>query len=228
MMSNIKKSRLKLGREELGLPQYTILEEVLNAVTHGIGVLLSIWGLVWLLLNCRRDALTLVSVSVFGASMILLYLVSTLYHALGVCRGKCVLRTMDHCTIFLLIAGTYTPIALLCFGDLTGRIMFSIVWSVSAVGIILNGISVQRFRVFSMICYIGLGWLIIFFFKPMIACLNADSIRYLIFGGVFYTVGAILYGIGKKRPYIHSVWHLFVLAGSVFHYFVIYRISVPL
>lgn len=228
MTSKIEKGKFRLGREELGLPQYTPQEEVLNAVTHGIGVLLSIWGLVWLLLNCRRDALTLVSVSVFGASMILLYLVSTFYHAMGVCKGKCVLRTMDHCTIFFLIAGTYTPIALLCFGGATGWTMFAIVWGVSAAGIVLNGISVQRFRVFSMICYIGLGWMITFFFKPMIACMDVLSIRYLIWGGVFYTVGAILYGIGKKRPYIHSVWHLFVLAGSVFHYFVIYRISVPM
>ncbi|XOQ44093.1 MAG: Hemolysin III family protein [Clostridium sp.] len=227
MTSNVEKSSLKLGRKELGLPQYTTLEEIFNAVTHGIGVLLSVVGLVWLLQNARRDALTLVSVSVFGDSLILLYSVSTLYHAMGVCRGKCVLRTMDHCTIFLLIAGTYTPISLLCFQGATGWTMFAIVWGVSAAGIVLNAISVQRFRVFSMICYIGLGWLIIFFFKPMIACLDAVSIRYLIWGGIFYTVGAILYGIGKKRPYIHSVWHLFVLAGSIFHYLVIYRISVP-
>lgn len=227
MENGIKEAGHKLSREELGLPSYTIPEEILNAATHGLGALAAIAGLVWLLLNCRRDALTLVSISVFGGSMILLYLVSTLYHGLGVCRGKRVLRILDHCTIFVLISGTYTPIALLCFGGATGWVLFAIVWGVSAAGIALNAVSVQRFRVFSMICYIGLGWLVIFFLKPLIACLDGASIRNLVLGGVFYTVGAVLYGIGKKRKYIHSVWHLFVLAGSVFHYFVIYRIAVP-
>ena len=228
METNMEKRNLKPSREELGLPRYTTLEEVINAVTHGIGVLFAIIGTILLLENCRRDTLTFVSVSVFGGSMILLYLVSTLYHALGVCEGKCVFRTMDHCTIFLLIAGTYTPISLLCFGGAIGWTMFAIVWGVSVTGIVLNAVSVQRFRVFSMICYIGLGWLIIFFFKPMMTCLDPVSIRDLVFGGVFYTVGAILYGMGKKRKYIHSVWHLFVLAGSIFHYFVIYRVAVPM
>ncbi len=215
------------SREELGLPCYTALEETLNAVTHGVGALLAAAGLIWLLLHCRQDGQTLVSVSVFGGSMLLLYLVSALYHGIGVCRAKRVLRTMDHCTIFLLIAGTYTPVSLLCFGGATGWTMFAIVWSVSAVGILLNAISVQRFRVFSMICYIGLGWIVVFFFKQLLVCLDPVSIRNLIVGGVFYTVGAVLYGVGKKKQYIHTVWHLFVLAGSIFHYFVIYRISVP-
>ncbi|MCI1966468.1 MAG: hemolysin III family protein [Oscillospiraceae bacterium] len=222
----IKKNRP--SREELGLPCYTLSEEVLNAATHGIGALAAVVGLVWLLANCRRDTLTLVSVSVFGGSMILLYLVSSVYHGLGVCRGKRVLRTLDHCTIFILISGTYTPIALLCFGGATGWVMFGIVWGVSIAGIVLNAISVYRFRIFSMICYIGLGWLVVFFFKPLLACLDGASIQNLIVGGIFYTAGAVLYGIGKKRKYIHSVWHLFVLAGSVFHYFVIYRIALPL
>lgn len=227
MESGIGKTRRKLSREELGLPSYTVPEEILNAATHGLGMLAAVAGLVMLLLNCRRDTMTLVSVSVFGGSMILLYLISSLYHGLGVCRGKRVLRTLDHCTIFLLISGTYTPVALLCFGGATGWVLFAIVWGVSAVGIALNAISVQRFRVFSMICYIGLGWVVVFFFKPLLGCLDGSSIWNLVLGGIFYTVGAVLYGVGKKRKYIHSVWHLFVLAGSIFHYFVVYRIAVP-
>jgi hemolysin III len=216
------------SREELGLPSYTVTEEVLNAATHGVGALLAAFGLILLLLRCKKDVLTLVSVSVFGGSMVLLYLVSTLYHGMGVCRAKRVLRTLDHCTIFLLISGTYTPISLLCFGGATGWVLFAIVWGVSAVGIALNVVSVQRFRAFSMACYLGLGWMVIFFFKPLLACLDGASIRNLILGGIFYTVGAALYGIGKKRKYIHSVWHLFVLAGSIFHYFVVYRVALPL
>lgn len=222
----VRQKKRKCSREELQLPSYTSLEELLNALTHGIGVLLAAAGLVLLLIHCRRDTLTLVSVSIFGGSMILLYLVSTLYHGLGVCRGKQVLRILDHCTIFLLISGTYTPVSLLCFGGSTGWLIFAIVWGVSVAGIILNAISVQRFRVFSMICYLGLGWLVIFFFRPLVACLDAGSIRNLVLGGVFYTVGAVLYGIGKKKKYIHSVWHMFVLAGSIFHYLVIYQIAV--
>ena len=213
-------------REVLGLPQYSVGEEVVNALTHGLGVLLAAFGLVMLLLNCRRDALTVASVSVFGGSMILLYLVSTLYHAMGVNRGKRVLRTLDHCTIFALIAGTYTPIALLCFGGATGWFLFWLVWGVAALGIVLNAVSVERFRVFSMICYIGLGWVVIFFLKPLLSLLDGTSIAFLFAGGVFYTVGAVLYRLGKRKKYIHSVWHLFVLAGSVFHYFVVYRIAV--
>lgn len=221
-----KRMRSQNRRKELGLPQYTVLEEVLNAVTHGLGAVLSAVGLPILLLNCRRSPLVLVSVSIFGASMILLYLVSTLYHALGLCRGKKVFRTLDHCTIFLLIAGTYTPIALLCFGGTTGWTLFGIVWGAAVAGIFLNAVSVERFRVFSMICYLCMGWLVIFFLGPLLKSLDGASVRYLVAGGVCYTVGAALYGLGKKIPYIHSVWHLFVLAGSVFHYFVIYRVAV--
>ncbi len=213
-------------RKELALPSYSLLEEIMSAITHGIGVGLAIAGLVVLLISAHHDALTLVSVSVFGATMIMLYTVSTMYHALGICKGKKVFQVLDHCTIFLLIAGTYTPIALLCFGGTTGWVMFGIVWGVSAVGVVLNAVDLQRFKTFSMVCYIGLGWLVIFFFKPLIEHLDRASIIYLIVGGIFYTVGAVLYHKGKKVKYMHSVWHLFVLAGTIFHYFVIYHIAV--
>lgn len=222
----LKLWRNRARREVLGLPQYSAAEELVNALTHGAGAALSAFGLVLLLLRCRRDALTVTSVSVFGGSMILLYLVSTLYHAMGVNRGKKVLRTLDHCTIFALIAGTYTPIALLCLGGATGRFLFWLTWGAAAVGIVLNAVSVRRFRVFSMACYIGLGWVVIFFLGPLLARLDGTSILFLFAGGAFYTAGAVLYGVGKKKKYVHSVWHLFVLAGSVFHYLVVYRIAV--
>lgn len=213
-------------RKELELPSYTITEEILNAATHGIGTGLAIAGFIALLMNARRGALSLTAVSVFGVTMILLYMVSTLYHALGVCPGKKICQILDHCTIFLLIAGTYTPISLLCFGGVTGWVMFSIVWTVAVVGIVLNAIDLKRFKTFSMICYLALGWFVVFFFKPLLTHLDSQAIIYLIVGGVFYTVGAVLYGLGKKIRYMHSVWHLFVLGGTIFHYLVVYHISV--
>lgn len=223
---SLRKWRNHARREVLGLPQYTLMEEIANAVTHGIGALLSVFGLVVLLLNCRRDALTVTSVSVFGGSMILLYLISTVYHGLGVNRGKRVLRTLDHCTIFLLIAGTYTPVSLLCFGGATRWVLFGIVWGAAVLGIVLNAVSVQRFRVFSMICYLCLGWVVVFFLGQPLSRLDGTSIFDLIAGGVCYTLGAALYGVGKKVRYMHSVFHLFVLAGSIFHYFVVFHVAV--
>lgn len=211
-------------RKQLFLPSYSLSEEIMSAVTHGIGAGLGIAGLVALLVFGRHDALTTVSVSIFGATMIMLYLVSTLYHALGINRAKKVFRILDHCTIFLLIAGTYTPISLLCFGGATGWLMFGIVWGVAILGIVLNAIDLYRFRKFSMACYIGLGWLVIFFFQPLVEHLDRNSIIFLIIGGVIYTIGAAVYGVGKKVKYMHSFWHLFVLGGTIFHYFVIYHI----
>ncbi|XOQ49559.1 MAG: Hemolysin-III related [Eubacteriales bacterium] len=213
-------------RSELELPDYTVLEEILNAATHGVGAGLAIAGLVALLMYGRHDALTTTAVSIFGATMILLYAVSTLYHALGICNGKKICRILDHCTIFLLIAGTYTPISLLCFGGAIGQLMFTIVWTVAIIGVVLNAINLNRFKTFSMVCYIALGWFVVFFFQPLMQKLDPRSILYLILGGVLYTVGAVIYGLGKKIKYMHSVWHLFVLGGSVFHYFVIYNIAV--
>ena len=213
-------------REELCLPRYSLSEEIMSAITHGVGVGLAIAGMIVLLAMGHHDSLTVASVLIFGVTMIMLYLVSTLYHALGVNKGKKVFRVLDHCTIFLLIAGTYTPISLLCFGGATGWLMFGIVWGVAILGIVLNAVDLQRFAKFSMACYIGLGWLVIFFFKPLIEHLDRTSVIFLIIGGVIYTVGAVVYGTGKRVKYMHSVWHLFVLGGTIFHYFVIYRIVV--
>lgn len=213
-------------REELSLPRYSLGEEVFSAVTHGIGTGLAIAGMVVLLVMGRHDPLTVASVSVFGATMILLYLVSTLYHALGINKGKKVFQILDHCTIFLLIAGTYTPISLLCFSGALGWTLFGIVWGVAALGIVLNAVDLYRFRKFSMACYIGLGWIVVFFFKPLMERLDPGSIALLIAGGIVYTAGAVVYGLGKRVPYMHSVWHFFVLGGTIFHYFVIYHVVV--
>lgn len=210
----------------LNLPVYTVGEEVANAVSHGAGAVFATAALVVLLVFSPRRALTLVSVSIYGGTLFLLYTVSTLYHALGVTKAKKVFQVLDHCTIFLLIAGTYTPITLLCIGGPVGWGLFSVVWAAAVLGIVLNAVNMKKFKAFSMICYLGMGWSVIFAVKPLLENLDALSLILLLVGGIFYTVGTVLYGKGRTVRYMHSVWHLFVLAGSVLHFFVIYRIAI--
>lgn len=221
---NFKKKLRAQRRRELSLPQYTVAEEIFSALSHGVGALFAIAGFVALLFACRRETLVVVCASVFGTCMVLLYTVSTLYHALGVCRGKYVFRILDHCDLFLMIAGTYTPIALSGLGGTLGWVMFGIVWGVSIVGVALNAVSVQRFKTFTMACSVVLGWLVVFFLKPLGSVLGGGSVALLIVGGILYTVGAVLYRTCDRVKFMHGVSHLFILAGSVCHYFVIYRL----
>jgi hemolysin III len=147
---------------------------------------------------------------------------STIYHALKKNLAKRVFRILDHCTIYLLIAGTYIPIVLVGIGGVWGWTFFGVVTGAAVLGIVLNAVNVERFRIFSMICYIAMGWVIVFGFRPLANALAKDGIVLLITGGIVYTLGAILYGIGKKKKYLHSIWHFFVLGGSVLHFIVIY------
>ena len=156
--------------------------------------------------------------------MVLLYTVSTLYHALGLNRAKVVFRSLDHCTIFLLIAGTYTPITLISLGSRQGWVMFCVVWAAAVLGIVLNAISVERYKIVSMVCYLAMGWVVVLAMKDVMANVSPVGFWCLLAGGLSYTVGAVLYGLGKKIPYIHSVFHLFVLAGSVLHTITVYQI----
>lgn len=213
-------------RNQLNLPRYSVSEEIMNAISHGIGALLAVAALVILLVFTQHSAINIVSVSIYGGTLFLLYTVSTLYHALGVSKAKKVFQVLDHCTVFLLIAGTYTPITLLCLRGALGWVMFSVVWAAAIVGITLNGVNMKRFRVVSMICYICMGWAVIFAIKPLLANLDLTAVILLIVGGVFYTVGAVIYGKGRTVKYMHSLWHVFVLAGSVMHFIVIYHIAV--
>lgn len=216
----------ELCREELDLPQYTLAEEIVSSIVYGIATGLSVFGLALLLLKSPRDVLAVTSVSIYGSSMILLYLISTLYHALGLVKGKKVFQILDHCVVFLLIAGTYTPVALLCFNGVTGWVLFGIVWAISAAGIVLNAVNLARFRKFTTACYIGLGWIIIFFLKPLTGTMASSSLRLLFIGGILYTVGAVLYLLGKRFPHLHYVWHFFVVGGSILHYFMIYNLII--
>lgn len=199
---------------------YSLGEEIFNSVSHGIGGLLSIAGSVVLIVFCAlyADAWAVVSASIYGASLIILYTMSTLYHAITNNKAKKFFRIMDHDTIFFLIAGTYTPFTLVTLRGPIGWVLFGIVWGAAIIGIVLNSIDLERFRKPSVICYILMGWAIIFAIKPMINALSSVSLIFLLTGGIFYTVGIIFYAL-KKVKWFHSVWHLFTIAGSVFHFF---------
>lgn len=211
-----KEKRLE-RRRRMGLPRYSLGEEIFSSVSHGVSALFAVAALVLLLVFCKKEPVRVVSVCIYGASMILLYTVSTLYHALGLNRAKVVFRALDHCTIFLLIAGTYTPITLVCLGGTAGWMMFGTVWAAAALGVVLNAVSVERFKRVSMVCYLAMGWVVVFAMKTVWERLAPAGFWCLLAGGLCYTAGAVLYGMGKKIPYIHSVFHLFVLAGSVLH-----------
>ncbi len=199
---------------------YSLGEEIFNSVSHGTGSLLAIAGTAVLIVLTAiySDAWAVVSASIYGASLIILYTMSTLYHAITNARAKKFFRIMDHNTIFFLIAGTYTPFTLGPLRGALGWVLFGIVWGAAAVGIVLNSINLERFRKPSVVCYILMGWVIIIAIKPMLHTLPSASLVYLLTGGVLYTVGIIFYAL-KKVKWFHSVWHLFTVAGSIFHYF---------
>lgn len=202
------------------IKKYTVGEEIFNSVSHGIGAGLSVAGTVVLIVSAviHTNAWGIVSSCIYGATLIILYTMSTLYHSLTNEKAKAFFRIMDHNTIFLLIAGTYTPITLYFLGGVTGWVLFAIVWGAAVIGIIINSINLEKARIPSIFCYVVMGWVIIFAIKPLIAAMPTVSLVFLIIGGVFYTLGIIFYAI-KKIKYFHSVWHLFTVAGSVFHYF---------
>ena len=204
-------------RRLLGLPRYTLGEEIFSSISHGVSAVFAVAALVFLLVTCQKTPLCVVSAAVYGGTMVMLYTVSTLYHGLGLNRAKVVFRSLDHCTIFLLIAGTYTPITLVCLGGWKGWAMFGAVWAAAVVGVVLNAISVERFKKISMACYLAMGWVVVLAMGDFYRAVDPMVFWCLLAGGVLYTVGAALYAVGKKVPYMHSVFHLFVLGGSVFH-----------
>ncbi|MBE7035049.1 MAG: hemolysin III family protein [Ruminococcaceae bacterium] len=206
-----------------------IKEELVNSITHGIGAVLGVAGtvvaIVWAALY--GDAYSVVAASIYGAMLIILYTMSTLYHAFTNKTVKKVFRIFDHCSIFLLIAGTYTPYTLVSLRGPFGWTIFGIIWGLTILGVTLNAISLEKFKVFSMICYIIMGWLIIIAFRPMLDALGfMPAILLLLLGGISYTVGIIFFAL-KHVPYMHGIWHLFVLGGSILHYFSILFYVLP-
>jgi len=207
---------------------YTPREELANAVTHGVGVALSIAGLVLLLLaaTTRGDAWHVTGAAIFGASLVLLYTTSTLYHSVPGAERKQVLRKFDHAAIFLLIAGTYTPFLLVSLRGPWGWSLFGVVWGLAVVGIALKFWFAGRFKVVSTLIYLGMGWLALAAVKPLWAAVGVGGFSLLIAGGLCYTLGAGFY-LWKRLPYHHAIWHLFVLAGSGCHWAAVYRHVLP-
>ena len=207
---------------KIKIPKYSLGEELVNSISHGIGALLSIVALIFLVLKANSIN-ALISVCLYASFMIILYTISCIYHALSPrIVGKKVLRVIDHCNVLLMTAGTYMPICLsLLYGKL-GWITFIIVWIITIVGIVFNAINVDKYSKISVICNLLLGWGALFLINPMLGIIPWKGIIYLILGGVMYTIGSILYALGKKIKYMHFVFHFFVLFGSFFQFLFIY------
>lgn len=207
------------------LPNYTKGEEIFNMTSHIVGGVLGIVAVVLCVVFAAKhsNVYGVVSGAIYGFTMILLYTMSSIYHGLSPkLFSKRVFQVLDHCSIFLLIAGSYTPMALCAIRQadpVAGWVIFGLVWAMAIIGIVLNSIDIKKYKKFSMICYLVMGWCIIAKFGLLLQVLHKNAIILLVSGGVAYTIGAILYGVGKKKRYMHSVFHLFILLGSLLQFF---------
>jgi hemolysin III len=201
-------------------PQYTLTEEVFHVITHAIGAILAVAGLVALLHFAVRagDVWRIVSFSVYGVTVILLFSASTLYHSFQRERLKRFFRHMDHLSIFLLIAGTYTPLTLVSLRGPWGWTLFGLVWGFAAAGIIYEFLFLGRYKWVSVTIYLGMGWLAVIAIKPMLTIMPHGLLWWILAGGLFYT-GGVLFYVRKKMRYHHVLWHIFVLFGSACHFF---------
>ena len=212
-------------KREVQVLDYSLCEELISAISHGVGAGLSVAAAVLCIVKAARmhDAWAVVSVCVFGLSLILLYTISCVYHSLGKkLKGKKVLRVIDHCMVFVLIAGSYTPFCFVPLRGVPGFVMFGIIWGLCAIGVTFNGIDVDKYQIVSAIVNILMGWAIVFEFGILLRTVGLPCVLWLLGGGIAYSVGAILYGVGSKVKYMHSVFHFFCLAGSILHFFAIY------
>ena len=217
--------RIKL--EDRILPKYTKGEEIFNMTSHIVGVIFGIVAITLCIITSaiHKNTYGVVSSSIYGTTIIILYTMSSVYHGLSPkCKGKKVLQILDHCTIFLLIAGSYTPFALCTFREYstaTGWTILGIIWAMAILGIVLNAIDLRKYRAFSMICYLTMGWAIIFKASLLPKLLGTNGTILLVSGGIIYTVGTIFYGLGRKIKYMHSLFHIFILIGSILQFFCI-------
>ena len=203
--------------------RYSLGEEISHSITHGVGALLGVAALVLLVVKAaiRHDALYIVSMLIYAVTSILLYLNSTIYHALNVGKAKDVFKRFDHLSIYLLIAGTYTPFCLLGIGGFKGILFCCIQWFLAIIGIVFKAIWINRFKKIHLVIHLSMGWLIVFFVSSLIKAISPLGLYFLLIGGLCYSIGVIFY-VFKWFKYHHFIWHLFVLAGSVFHFFSIY------
>jgi hemolysin III len=222
-----------MSLDKVPLIQYGKAEDIINSVTHAVG---AVFGVVVLILCTVRSAklgsaMGVVSSVIYGVSMILLYFCSALYHGLPAGNAKRFMRIVDHAVIYLLIAGTITPcvlIALRSESNVAGWVMFGVTWGCALLGIILTLIDFEKFKVMEMVLYIAIGWTLLFVVKPLFHALSTTGVVLVILGGAVYTIGAIIYGLGKKVKYFHALFHIFVLAGSTLHFVAVYWYVLPL
>jgi hemolysin III len=208
--------------------RYTLVEEIVHAITHGVGLLLSMAALVILvvLASLYGDAWHIVSVSIYGSTLVLLYAASTFYHALPMPRAKGVLQVLDHASIYLLIAGTYTPFTLVNLRGGWGWAIFGVVWGLALLGVAMEAFARQFSRSISLVLYIATGWTAAVAVKPLFAAVPTGGLVLLVAGGVAYTGGVVFY-CWRSLPYNHAIWHVFVVAGSVLHFFAVLLYVIP-
>lgn len=216
-----------MGIKKIDIPSYTLAEELMNSISHGLGAILSVAVLVLCIVVSviHKNPYAVVSVSIYGATSIVLYSASTLYHSFKVNNAKRIFRIIDHSSIYLLIAGTYTPYVLITLREVSpalGWSIFGVIWGCAIIGIIFTSINMNKFKVIGMILYIVMGWMIVFTFKTLITNISIKGIYLMITAGITYTIGAILFGLGSKIKYMHSLFHLFVLAASIQFFFSIF------
>lgn len=205
-----------------GVNQFSIAEEIWHAITHGVGLALSIAGLAILVAYAAigGSSLAITCSAIYGATLIIMYGSSTLYHAITDEKIKKIFQQFDHASIYFLIAGTYTPITLITLGGAWGWSIFSVVWGIAAIGIFLKFIYPNRFEKLSLVLYILMGWIIIIAVQPLLENMDTGGLWLLLAGGLSYTIGIGFY-VSDSLPYNHAIWHLFVLTGSILHYLMV-------
>lgn len=213
------KKKIKLN---IKLPNYTVGEEIFNSISHGIGAIFSIVALILMVVKAH-GILPETTVTLFGCAMIILYTISCIYHALSpALEGKKVLRVIDHCNVFLLVYGTYIPMSLVGVGGKSGLALFIAITIITLIGILLTAIKIDKTQVLQVICHLLSGWGVLFFISQLKNSLGINGLILLIIGGVMYSIGSLLYAIGRKRKYMHSVFHVFCLLGTLFHFLCVY------
>lgn len=201
--------------------EYSLPEELFNSISHGIGALLGMAAVPIMMVFCKKNPMTIVSLAIYGFSIVMLYMMSTLYHALTNPTAKKVFKRLDHSSIYLLIAGTYTPICLGIVGGALGWTVFGIIWAAAIAGISLYSVFGNKVRKLNLITYVIMGWMVFMLFKPFYYNAPLHSFRFLILGGILYSIGVPFY-MAKNAKWTHGIFHAFVLAGSIMHFFCIY------
>jgi hemolysin III len=210
------------------IPRYSLREDFANSITHGAGIILSIVGMCVLIAfaSIYGNAWHVVSCTIYGSTLVFLYTASTLYHSIQLDKAKSVFRVLDHATIFLLIAGTYTPFTLVNLRGPWGWSLFGVIWGLAVIGILFQTTMLRKGAMVSVAFYVAMGWVVLVAIKPMLSFVDTGGLVLLLLGGVAYTIGVLFYA-WRQMPYNHAVWHVFVLAGSAFHFFAILLHVIP-